>query len=137
MSPLADISNTPRLDSSTESQQANKGSNTPMRLDTPASEKAAVHFSERLQQAVETGDAATMGQAWQAVKTGSVQTDIDSLNALLKSFCRVNGDPSPANAEDLVAEVAKRGMLPNAATYHQLTAISVRHEQLAAHGQAW
>ena len=33
---------------------------------------------------METGDAATMGQAWQAVKTGSVQTDIDSLNALLK-----------------------------------------------------
>ncbi len=36
-----------------------------------------------------------------------------------------------------MAEVAKRGVLPNAATYHQLTAISVRHEQLAAHGQAW
>ncbi len=35
-------------------------------------------------QAVETGDADTMGQAWQAVKTGSVQPDIDSLNVLIK-----------------------------------------------------
>ena len=33
---------------------------------------------------METGDADTMGQAWQAVKTGSVQPDIDSLNTLLK-----------------------------------------------------
>ena len=49
----------------------------------------------------------------------------------------MNGDPSPTDAEDLVAEVAKRGVLPNAATYHQLTAITVRHEQLAVHGQAW
>lgn len=35
-------------------------------------------------QAVETGDADGMGQAWQAVRTGSVQPDIDSLNTLLK-----------------------------------------------------
>ena len=49
----------------------------------------------------------------------------------------MKGDPSPADAEDLVAEVAKRGVLPNATTYHQLTAISVRHEQLAVHSQAW
>ena len=40
--------------------------------------------SAPLVQAVENGDADKVGQAWQAVKAGAVQPDIDSLNTLLK-----------------------------------------------------
>ena len=35
-------------------------------------------------QAVENSDAVTVGQAWLEVRHGTVQPDIDSLNALLK-----------------------------------------------------
>ena len=63
---------------------------TPMQLDTPRSEDAGsdqrpgADLTSCLSQAVESGDAETVGQAWQAVKAGSVQPDIDSLNTLLK-----------------------------------------------------
>ena len=61
-----------------------------MQLDTPRSEDAGseqrsgADLTGCLTQAVESGDAETVGQAWQAVKAGSVQPDIDSLNTLLK-----------------------------------------------------
>lgn len=35
-------------------------------------------------QAVATGDAVTVGQAWQQVRLGDVRPDVDSLNTLLK-----------------------------------------------------
>ena len=63
---------------------------TPMQLDTPRSEDATVDqrpgadLTGCLNQAVASGDADAVGQAWQAVKAGSVQPDIDSLNTLLK-----------------------------------------------------
>ena len=48
-----------------------------------------------------------------------------------RSFCRVKGDPSPTEAEQLVAQAMKHGCQPNAATYHHLTDIGLRHEMLA------
>ena len=61
---------------------------TPMQLDTPRSEAAAsdqrpgADLTGCLNQAVVSGDADTVGQAWQAVKAGSVQPDIDSPQTL-------------------------------------------------------
>ena len=49
-----------------------------------------------------------------------------------RARCRVSGDPSPKEAEELYAHARKRGVLPNDATYRALAAIQVRHEQLGA-----
>jgi len=45
----------------------------------------------RAAQAVATGDAVTVGQAWQQVASGDVAPDVDSLNTLLK--CRPHPPP--------------------------------------------
>ena len=48
-----------------------------------------------------------------------------------RSFCRVKGDPSPKEAEQLVVAAMKHGCQPNAATYHHLTDIGMRHEMMS------
>ena len=47
-----------------------------------------------------------------------------------RCFCKVVADPSPAEAEELFARAGRRGIVPNAVTYHELAAIQMRHEQL-------
>ncbi len=53
-----------------------------------------------------------------------------------RCFCRVSGDA--AEAEAVVKAAVRGGLQPNASTYHLLTGLWVREEQLAgdAHGGA-
>ncbi|BDA45776.1 hypothetical protein COCOBI_07-5630 [Coccomyxa sp. Obi] len=117
--------------------QASNGDLAPMKAPGAVSVKDAAKdgqlatFNDRLHKAVENGDVDLVGQAWQQVHTGAMQPDIDTLNTLLKSFCRVKGDPSPKEAEQLVAAAMKHGCQPNAATYHHLTDIGMRHEMMS------
>ncbi|KAK9845448.1 hypothetical protein WJX81_006660 [Elliptochloris bilobata] len=87
-------------------------------------------FNDRLHEAVAKGDAVTVGQAWQQVRGGDVRPDVDSLNTLLKCFCRVSGDA--AEAEAVVKAAVRGGLRPNASTYHLMAGLWLREEQLAS-----
>ena len=51
---------------------------------------------------------------------------------LPRCFCRVSGDA--AEAEAVVKAAVRGGLTPNASTYHIMTGLWVREEQLAGHG---
>jgi hypothetical protein len=50
---------------------------------------------------------------------------------MCRNFCRINGDPSISEAADLVHQASRAGCMPNEATVRELTALAIRHEQLA------
>ncbi len=49
-----------------------------------------------------------------------------------RCFCRVSGDA--AEAEAVVKAAVRGGLTPNASTYHIMTGLWVREEQLAGNG---
>eukprot|EP00884_Botryococcus_braunii_P020497 jgi/Botrbrau1/7130/Bobra.0143s0010.1 len=84
-------------------------------------------FNERLQKAVEEDDIDAVEEAVEKVKEGEVLPDIDTLNNLLRCFCKIQGDPS--EAADLVKATCRRGNLqPTPTTYHCLTEMWMRQD---------
>ncbi|KAK9830561.1 hypothetical protein WJX72_012491 [[Myrmecia] bisecta] len=99
----------------------------PSPLTGPAISKSVL--DRALWQAEQDGDAEAVQRIWAKMQAGASRADVDSLNLLLKSFCRVGGNPGEAEA--LVKEACQGGkIMPNAATYHQLAGMWLRHEQL-------